>query len=79
MGESKLRLAYRFPDAEWDELVMAIVALKPGQGLTADELIAHCRRSVAGYEIPRRVEFTQTELPKSGFGKILSASQKSIR
>lgn len=62
---------FGIPDAQWGELVMAIVALKPGKVLTADELIAHCRRSLAGYKIPRRVEFTQSELPKSGSGKIL--------
>jgi acyl-CoA synthetase (AMP-forming)/AMP-acid ligase II len=34
-------------------------------------LIAYCRRSLANYKIPRRVEFSDTELPKSGSGKIL--------
>lgn len=50
---------------------MACVVRKPGQALSADELIAHCRRSLAKYKIPRRVEFSDTELPKSGSGKIL--------
>jgi len=51
--------------------VMADVVLKPGKTLSADELIAYCRRSLANYKIPRRVEFSDTELPKSGSGKIL--------
>jgi acyl-CoA synthetase (AMP-forming)/AMP-acid ligase II len=50
---------------------MACVVLKPGKTLSADELIAYCRRSLANYKIPRRVEFSDTELPKSGSGKIL--------
>jgi acyl-CoA synthetase (AMP-forming)/AMP-acid ligase II len=50
---------------------MADVVLKPGKTLSADELIAYCRRSLANYKIPRRVEFSDTELPKSGSGKIL--------
>jgi acyl-CoA synthetase (AMP-forming)/AMP-acid ligase II len=50
---------------------MAYVVLKPGKTLSADELIAYCRRSLASYKIPRRVEFSDTELPKSGSGKIL--------
>jgi len=50
---------------------MACVVLKPGKTLSADDLIAHCRRSLANYKVPRRVEFSQTELPKSGSGKIL--------
>jgi acyl-CoA synthetase (AMP-forming)/AMP-acid ligase II len=45
--------------------------VKPGQVLSADELIAHCRRSLANYKIPRRIEFFQAELPKNGSGKIL--------
>jgi long-chain acyl-CoA synthetase len=44
---------------------------KPGKALSEDELIAHCRRSLANYKIPRRIELSDTELPKSGSGKIL--------
>ena len=62
---------FGIPDAQWGELVTAGVVLKPGSSLTADELIAHCRRRLASYKIPRRVEFLDTELPKSGSGKIL--------
>ncbi len=59
------------PDPNWGELVTACVVLKPGRPLAAEELIAHCRRSLANYKVPRRVEFSETELPKSGSGKIL--------
>jgi acyl-CoA synthetase (AMP-forming)/AMP-acid ligase II len=62
---------FGIPDQQWGELVMACVVLKSGKTLSADELIAHCRRSLANYKVPRRVEFSQTELPKSGSGKIL--------
>jgi long-chain acyl-CoA synthetase len=62
---------FGIPDPQWGELVMACVVLKQGKALSADELIAHCRRSLANYKIPRRVEFSETELPKSGSGKIL--------
>ena len=59
------------PDPQWGELVMAVVRLKPGKTLSANELIAHCRRSLGSYKVPRRVEFSETELPKSGSGKIV--------
>jgi long-chain acyl-CoA synthetase len=59
------------PDPKWGELVMACVVLKPGHALTVEELIAHCRRSLASYKVPRRVEVSDTDLPKSGSGKIL--------
>jgi long-chain acyl-CoA synthetase len=62
---------FGIPDPKWGELVMACVVLKPGKTLSADELIAYCRQSLANYKIPRRVEFSDTELPKSGSGKIL--------
>jgi long-chain acyl-CoA synthetase len=59
------------PDPQWGEVVMANVVLKPGATLSADDLRAHCRRSLANYKIPRRVEFSATDLPKNGSGKIL--------
>jgi acyl-CoA synthetase (AMP-forming)/AMP-acid ligase II len=62
---------FGIPDPKWGELVMACVVLIPGSTLTVDDLIAHCRRSLASYKIPRRVELLETELPKSGSGKIL--------
>jgi long-chain acyl-CoA synthetase len=62
---------FGIPDPRWGELVAAYVARKPGTTLSADELIAHCRRSLANYKVPRRVELSDAELPKSGSGKIL--------
>jgi long-chain acyl-CoA synthetase len=62
---------FGIPDIQWGELVMACVVLKPGQVLSADDLASYCRRFLASYKIPRRVEFSETELPKSGSGKIL--------
>ncbi|HTT17480.1 MAG TPA: AMP-binding protein, partial [Candidatus Sulfotelmatobacter sp.] len=62
---------FGIPDPKWGELVMACIVLKPGNTLTAEDLVAHCRQSLATYKIPRRVEFLGTELPKSGSGKIL--------
>jgi long-chain acyl-CoA synthetase len=62
---------FGIPDPKWGELVMAYLVLKPGASLTANELILFCRQSLANYKIPRRIEFSETELPKSGSGKIL--------
>src|SRR5260221_642394 len=59
------------PDPQWGEIVMACVVLKPGRALSPAELIAHCKRALANYKVPRRIEFFETELPKSGSGKIL--------
>ncbi|HTO66670.1 MAG TPA: AMP-binding protein [Bradyrhizobium sp.] len=62
---------FGIPDPHWGELVAACVVRKPGRPLSVDDLIAHCRRSLANYKIPRRVDFSATELPKNGSGKIL--------
>jgi long-chain acyl-CoA synthetase len=62
---------FGIPDPQWGELVMACVVLKPGEVQSANDLMAYCRLSLANFKIPRRVEFLDTELPKSGSGKIL--------
>jgi long-chain acyl-CoA synthetase len=62
---------FGIPDLKWGELVAACVVLKPGMALSGDELIDHCRGSLANYKVPRRVEFSDAELPKNGTGKIL--------
>jgi long-chain acyl-CoA synthetase len=67
---------FGIPDLQWGELVMACVVLKPGAILTSDDLIAFCRPSLATYKLPRRVEFSDTDLPKNSSGKVL---KKTLR
>jgi len=62
---------FGIPDPKWGEIVKAVVVLKPGITLTAEELIAYCRRSLANFKVPRSIQFSETELPKSGSGKVL--------
>lgn len=59
------------PDEQWGEAVHAVVVLKPGMQTSEVELIEHTRTQVAGYKVPRSVEFFSEALPKSGAGKIL--------
>ena len=56
------------PDAKWGEVPCAFVELKQGSSATAEELIAHCRRHLAGFKVPRRITFG--EIPKTSTGKI---------
>jgi fatty-acyl-CoA synthase len=56
------------PDQKWGELVMALV-VTDGSTVGADDLIAHCRESLAGYKCPKRVEFYET-LPRTATGKL---------
>jgi acyl-CoA synthetase (AMP-forming)/AMP-acid ligase II len=57
------------PDDKWGEMVTAIVVVGEGENVTADEIIAHCRGKIAGYKIPKRVEF-RDELARTATGKI---------
>jgi long-chain acyl-CoA synthetase len=50
-----------------------IVVVKRDPNLSAEDLIAHCRKHLTGYKIPRHVEFRQ-ELAKTNIGKILRRS-----
>ncbi|HUQ91047.1 MAG TPA: long-chain fatty acid--CoA ligase [Bryobacteraceae bacterium] len=59
------------PDPQWGELVTACIVLKDGSTATVEDLAAHCRELIANYKVPRRIEFYERELPKSGTGKIL--------
>lgn len=47
-----------------------ICVVKKDPSLTKEELIAHCKKHLTGYKIPRIVEFRE-ELPKTNVGKIL--------
>jgi long-chain acyl-CoA synthetase len=67
---------FGIPDPQWGELVAACIVRKPGLALGADELIDHCRRFLANYKVPRRVEFSDSELPKGASGKILKTALK---
>ena len=57
------------PDAVAGEAVK-IVVVRKDPTLTREDLIAHCRRLLTGYKVPRHVEFADA-LPKSAIGKIL--------
>jgi fatty-acyl-CoA synthase len=56
------------PDDKWGETPCAFVELKPGASASTEDLIAWCRKNLAGYKVPRTIVFT--ELPKTSTGKI---------
>ena len=63
------------PDEKWGERVQAVVVLKESASATEDELIAHCKASLAGYKCPKQVAFWD-QIPKSTVGKILRREVK---
>lgn len=58
------------PCQRWGETVHAVIILKTGADASSEEIIAHCRELIAGYKVPRSVEFRQT-LPLTSVGKVL--------
>jgi long-chain acyl-CoA synthetase len=57
------------PHPDTGESVVAYV-VRQDPTLTVQEVREHCRRQLAAYKVPSRVEF-RDELPKSPIGKIL--------
>jgi long-chain acyl-CoA synthetase len=60
----------RLADDVKGELAAAYVVLRPGLTATADEIVEHCRTSLAAYKLPRVVRFVD-DLPKTSSGKIM--------
>jgi acyl-CoA synthetase (AMP-forming)/AMP-acid ligase II len=58
------------PDERWGEAVKAVVVKKADAGLTPGELIAWARERIAGYKLPKSVDFVDA-LPRNPTGKIL--------
>ena len=56
------------PDPKWGETPVAFVEIAAGAQVTADDLVAHCKRLLAGYKVPREIRFEP--IPKTSTGKI---------
>ncbi len=58
------------PDEKWGEIPVAIVVLKPGHSLSQEALLQFLETRLGKFKLPRQVEFTEDQLPKTGTGKI---------
>jgi long-chain acyl-CoA synthetase len=65
------------PDDKTGEAVRLFVAKAPGVSLTEADLIAHCRRQLSAYKVPKEVRFLEA-LPKSNVGKILRKDLRGL-
>ncbi len=57
------------PNEQWGEVGMAIVAVRPGHTLAAEEIHAHCAANLARFKCPRLIRFVEA-LPRNATGKI---------
>jgi fatty-acyl-CoA synthase len=58
------------PHDQWGEVPAAIVVLKPGAKLTETELLGFLQQRLGKFKLPRIIEFSVDQLPKTGTGKI---------
>jgi len=65
------------PDEKTGEAVRLFVAKAPDAALTESDMIAHCRRELTAYKVPKEVRFLDT-LPKSTVGKILRKDLRAM-
>ncbi len=59
------------PHEQWGEAVHAVVVLRDGHVVTEEELTVHAREWIAGYKLPKSIEFRTEPLPLSGAMKVL--------
>ncbi len=65
------------PDAQKGELAKAYIVPRPGSDPDADDIFAHCRKTLAPYKVPRRIQFV-ADLPTNPTGKILRRELHTI-
>jgi long-chain acyl-CoA synthetase len=58
------------PDERWGEAVKAIIVKTADADITAGEVLDWARERIAGYKLPKSVDFIET-LPRNPTGKIL--------
>jgi O-succinylbenzoic acid--CoA ligase len=58
------------PHPEWQEAVCALVVATEDSDVSEDDLRSHCQGSLAGYKVPKQVDFVSS-LPRTASGKLL--------
>jgi long-chain acyl-CoA synthetase len=58
------------PDEKWGEIVHAVIRCKKGQCVIEADLQQLCREHLAGYKVPKSVDFIDKEFPKTPVGKL---------
>lgn len=65
------------PDEEWGERIAAVVVLRAGRDVSADELIEHVHERLASFKRPDRIFFSDA-LPRSALGKLLRRELRDL-
>jgi len=65
------------PDEKTGESVVLFASKMPGASVNEADVIAHCRRELTAYKVPKEVRFVEA-LPKSNVGKILRKDLRTL-
>jgi fatty-acyl-CoA synthase len=65
------------PHWRWVEAVFAVIVVKAGQALSAEEVRAHCSTALASFKVPKGVAFVDV-LPKNPSGKVLKRDLRAV-
>ncbi|MGP4024404.1 AMP-binding protein [Actinomadura sp. 3N407] len=65
------------PDERWGEVGKAVIVPEGDTAPDADEIRAYCREHLAGYKVPKHVEFVP-ELPRNATGKIVKSRLRPV-
>lgn len=65
------------PDAHRGEAVKAYIVLRPGETAEAEEILAHCRKTLLPEKVPQALEYIDT-MPRSAVGKILRREMREL-
>ena len=65
------------PDEDFGQKIVAFVALKSGQSVTANEVSDFCKERLASFKKPEEINFID-ELPKNPLGKVLKKELKAL-
>ena len=57
------------PDEKWGETIKAIVVKAPGSDVSEADVIAHCKKKLAGYKSPTSIDFVDA-IPRTATGKV---------
>jgi long-chain acyl-CoA synthetase len=64
-------------DAEWGEVVVACVVVRPDMPVADEALDAHCLAAIARFKRPKRY-IRLAELPKNSYGKVLKVALREL-
>jgi acyl-CoA synthetase (AMP-forming)/AMP-acid ligase II len=65
------------PDAQWGEVALAVLIIKPGFALDVDALKTFCKSRLAGFKVPKHFVSAE-QLPRNPSGKILKKELRAI-